>query len=124
MKPGRHLEPVRSPRGKQSRLMVRNRSRAVRNSSRTVFLCFITVNDQANGVLHGQVERRGAPRNHAAATVSYSDIQHIQRYTTPGKPRVDDVPIGAGGNAIRRPGVLAKGFADHPGFMQLTRVYF
>ena len=129
MKAGRHLEPVLMPREKQVKLLpgrasAGGRSLRAKNYSRTTFLGFITQNDSINGTLVLQVEDRGGRRKHLQAIVPYKDILVIRKFITPGDKGIDDVPIGGGGNAIRRPGVIAKGWERNHGFMKLVRVYF
>ena len=129
MKAGRHLEPVLMPRGKQVRLLpgrARAQGRSLRalGYSRTTFLGFITQNDPVGGNLTLQVEHRGGRREHLQAFVPYKDICVIRKYVTPGRRDVDDVQIGGGGSAIRRPGIDGKGFDRASGFMTLVRVFF
>lgn len=124
MRAGRHLEPVVSPRGRQPRLIARERSRAARNSSRTVFMGFVTGNAPTTGTLSLQVPHRAnASREHYAATVNYVDILTVQKFITPTRePR--PVPVGGGPRAVRHPGVIAKGVLDSPGFPRLIQVRF
>lgn len=129
MKPGRHLEPVLRPKDKQIRLIPgrtgSGKSLRARNYSRTVFLGFITLNDSVSGKLILQVRDRQYSRNHLEAHIPYKDILVIRKFITPGEASdVDDVVIGAGGDAIRRPGVIAKGFGSPKGFLKLVKVFF
>lgn len=130
MKPGRHLEPVLSPRGSQHRLLpgrasANGRSLQAKSFSRTVYLGYVTQNDTINGVLALQIENRGQRREHLAATVPYKDIKIIQKFITPTKHMgAKIVPLSGAKNAIRRPGAIAKGVLDPKGFMNLVRVYF
>ena len=126
LKAGRHLEPVL--RGKQQTVYMtgRNGKKSLRAKpfSRTVALGFITENNSEAGVMTLQVEDRGKPRRHFQAIIPYKDMLVIRKYVTPSERDVKDVPIGGGGNAIRRPGIVGKGFDRASGFMKLIRVTF
>ena len=132
MKAGRHLEPVFFHKNKQTKLLPgrspSGKSLRAKNYSRTVFLGFITNNDSVGGKLTLQVEdRHGNPgcRVHMEACVPYRDILVIRKFITPGRRSdVGDVPIGGGPRAARRPGVVAKGFFDTKGFLNLVKVFF
>lgn len=124
MKAGRHLMPVHRPRSQQVRLVPVEKRQRARTYARTEFYCHVMQNDRLNGVLYGQVERRGPPRHHAEAVVPYADIKVIERFITPGRPRMKDVEIGGGPRAVRRPGIVGRGFYDNPGFRKLIRVKF
>lgn len=125
-RPGRHLNPIIQPKTKQFLLLpggVHNRkSRAARNFSRTVFLGYVTQNDTTSGIMTLQVEDR-PNRDHKQAILNYSDIQHIQKYVTPSVSHTS-TSIGGGRAPQKRPGVVAKGVFDYPGFMNLVRVFF
>jgi hypothetical protein len=124
MKAGRHLVPKFTARTRQVQLVPVAKKQRARNFARTEFYCHIMQNDRFTGTLYGQVERRGPPRHHAAATVPYKDIRVIERFITPGRPKIDPAVTGGGPGAARRPGVHAKGFLDPQGLRKLIRVKF
>lgn len=124
MKAGRHLEPIPMRKGLQHRLEPVRVGRMARGHSQTVFLGNITSNNRTQGVLEMQVHYRSWGQTLFHATVPYKDIKVIQKYITPAIRQTRRIEVGGGPNAIRRPGILAKGFYDSAGFMNLIQVRF